>query len=229
MFSRFQWRPFRACGKAVSFGIGLHSKCILCFVKYKNLTILVKSTLFMFYKNCLLIATPDMEGSIFDRSVILMCEHDENGAMGLIINKESSISVKELAGMFPLIAKQKKNFLTGGPVNQDEVWVLHDLVSASDVRKTVNEHLYLTSNPSFLKSISKAQLDFQFIQFFLGYSGWAAGQLESEIARGSWITSPYNHEIVCKLPLEKRWSRALYLLGEDYACIAHKPKNADMN
>ena len=61
----------------------------------------------MYYKGCLLIATPDMEGSIFDRSVILMCEHDENGAMGLIINKESNISVKELAEMFPLIAKQK--------------------------------------------------------------------------------------------------------------------------
>lgn len=183
----------------------------------------------MFYKNCLLISTPDLEGSIFDRSVILLCEHDEKGAMGLIINKESNISVKELSIMFPLMAKQKKNFLMGGPVNQDEVWVLHNVVGASDIRKNVNEDLFLTSNPSFLKSISKAQLDFQFIQFFLGYAGWSAGQLEAEIERGSWITSPYNHEIVCELELEKKWSRALYLLGEDYACMAHRPKNADLN
>ena len=183
----------------------------------------------MFYKGCLLIATPDLEGSIFDRSVILMCEHDEKGAMGLIINKESTVSVKELGGMFPLMAKQKKNFLVGGPVNQDEVWVLHNVESATDLRKDVTENLFLTSNPSFLKSISKPQLDFQFIQFFLGYAGWSAGQLEAEIERGSWVTSPFNHEIIFELEIEKKFSRALYLLGEDYACVAHRPKNADFN
>ena len=183
----------------------------------------------MFYKGCLLISTLDLEGSIFERSVILLCEHDEKGAMGLIINKESPISVRELGSVFPLIAKQKKNFLMGGPVNQDEVWVLHDVAEASDIRKEVKQDLFLTSNPLFLKSISKAQLDFHFIQFFLGYAGWSAGQLEAELERGSWITSPFNNEILCELSLEKRWSRSLYLLGEDYACMAHRPKNADMN
>lgn len=183
----------------------------------------------MFYSGCLLIATPDLTDSIFERSIILICEHDENGAMGLIINKESPIGVKELGGMFSHLNKSTKQFLNGGPVNQDEVWVLHNIKTDSEVRKIINDDYFLTSNPGFLKNINKTQLDQQFVQFFLGYSGWASGQLESEIERGSWVTSPYHHEIIWNIPANKRWNKAMHMLGEDYACIAYRPKNADVN
>lgn len=183
----------------------------------------------MFYNGCFLISNPEMEGSVFDRSVVLICEHNEEGATGLIINKESNIKVSELSETFPCTQDIKSQFMVGGPVAQEEVLVLHDLKSATDKRIDISKELFMTTNPSFLNTVSVAQLDYCYLKFFLGYSGWSAGQIESEIERGSWTVCPMNMDIIKETSCDKIWSQSLHSLGGDFACKAFLPKDPNRN
>ncbi|PCJ52576.1 MAG: hypothetical protein COA79_23510 [Planctomycetota bacterium] len=183
----------------------------------------------MYYNGCFLISTPEMEGSVFDRSVVLICEHNEEGATGLIINKESKIKVNELADTFPCTQDLKTHFMVGGPVAQEEVLVLHDMKSATDRRLDISDDLFMTTNPAFLNTISASQLEYCYLQFFLGYSGWSAGQIESEIERGSWTVCPLNMNIIRESPFDKMWSQSLHDLGGDFACKAFLPKDPNRN
>ena len=152
----------------------------------------------------LLIAMPSMLDPNFARSVTLMCQHTEEGAIGITINRVSDYSLGEIFTQLDIPCQDERiravPVLEGGPVNPDRGFVLHTPVEGfeSDV----------------LTAIASGEGPEQFIMA-LGYAGWGDGQLENEIRENAWLSVPADSAIVFDLPLEDRWQKAVSALGID--------------
>ena len=141
----------------------------------------------------LLVATPQLEGSFFDQTVIYMVEHNKEGAFGLIVNRPlGDIGVKPLFERMGLDASDAEGQVLariGGPVEPGAAFVLHRDEGDNPESTTVLPGLAMTTDPAILKRIGRGDGPRSYL-FAFGYSGWAPGQLESEIERGSWIDVP---------------------------------------
>jgi len=137
----------------------------------------------------------NIEDFFYD-SLIYICEHDERGAFGLVINQPLKLTTKKLFKSFQLNASNLVNDLDrvmqGGPVDADKVFVLHGEKSASDVSSKLLENLYLSTDAEILQRIGK-QADTTF-KVFLGYCGWGANQLNEEVNDGVWEIIQTSHE-----------------------------------
>lgn len=179
----------------------------------------------------LLIAMPGMSDPRFDRSVIYLCAHSEQGAMGLIINKVVALmSFGELFAqidmrgedglMDPPEALMAKPVLFGGPVEQGRGFVLHtsDYFTA-DSSLPVADNIALTATVDILRAMAKGQGP-QRAMLALGYAGWAPGQLENEIQHNGWLTCPADEDLLFGLDIEARYEAALRKLRIDPAMLS---------
>lgn len=169
---------------------------------------------------------PGLNDGIFARSVIYLCEHSARGAMGLIINKASDLSMRALFDKLdlPLMRSdlQAQPVLQGGPVQTERGFVLHEPVHMDDPEHdggdiyaatlSVPEGLALTTSRDVLEALGSGAGP-QRVLMTLGYAGWGEGQLESEIAENAWLTVPADARVVFDTPLEQRYDAALGLLG----------------
>lgn len=174
-------------------------------------------------KNHFLIAMPSLNDTFFYHSVVYLCEHDEQGAMGLIINRPTQITVDELLNHVNIetFATQNKEtpILFGGPVHKSQGMVLHDSDEVWDSSIQITESLYLTTSTDILKEIGQGTGP-QNMLIALGYAGWDAGQLEQEIIENSWLTVESNHTIIFNTPANQRWQAAAALLGVDITLLS---------
>ena len=161
----------------------------------------------------LLVATPELEGPTFTRTVIYMVRHDaQSGAMGLIVNRQlgevpMAVLLKQ-SGLPSDGAKGSVRLHLGGPVEATRILVLHtDDYAGSDTAKVANG-VAITAEPSILKSIAEGKGPRR-ARFTLGYAGWAPGQLEAEMDAGYWIVVPSDAEIVFDNAYETKWDRAM--------------------
>jgi len=178
----------------------------------------------------LLIAMPGMSDPRFERSVIYMCAHSEQGAMGIIINKTTPmmsfgelLSQLDLAGDEALAPPQElmqMPVLFGGPVEQGRGFVLHtsDYFTA-DSSLPVAENIALTATVDILRAMARGEGPERAV-LALGYSGWAPGQLESEIQHNGWLTCQADEELVFGLDFEDRYAAALRKLKIDPAMLS---------
>ncbi len=171
-------------------------------------------------QNNLLISMPQMKDSIFEHSVIYICHHDSDGAMGLILNKPiSNIDFEQLAHSvmeenLEVISEHLKNqIFAGGPVDTSQGFILHssDYLSIEDSNK-VSDDIYLNASVDLVVDIAIGQGPSKFISF-LGYSGWGAGQLEQEILDNKWLNHEASAEFIWNTPPEKLWEHSLKALG----------------
>lgn len=169
--------------------------------------------------NQLLIALPQLDDPNFSRTVTLICRHDDEGAMGITLNRASDYHMAEvlsqlgLDDLTGLLGQQE--VLNGGPVHPERGFVLHsDDGREWDSTYRISEQVRLTTSRDILaamatgKGPSKALLA-------LGCAGWGPGQLEEEITANAWLTVPADESILFDLPLEQRWNSAAALLGVD--------------
>jgi len=172
-----------------------------------------------------LIAMPGLQDESFARSVVYLCEHSERGALGLVINKPSDISLK---GLFEKVdLPLGRSDLTGapvfqgGPVQTERGFVLHEAVTADEVAEgetiyastmTIPGGLEMTTSKDVLEALSTGAGPRK-VLVSLGYSAWGEGQLESEIAENSWLTVAADLGVIFDTPIEQRYDRALALLG----------------
>ncbi len=167
-------------------------------------------------KNQFLIAMPDLEESLFDQAVVLIVDHNDKGAMGLIINLPGTTTRKGLFEKLKLptetINRPDEPIILGGPVATERGFVLHDGQQEWENTLTVSDDLKLTTSTDILDSIARGEGPENWL-FTLGYSGWEAGQLEDEIRQNAWLTSPSDHRMIFEQPLDKRWQLALKQLG----------------
>ncbi|WOP16254.1 YqgE/AlgH family protein [Ottowia sp. SB7-C50] len=175
--------------------------------------------------NHFLIAMPGMDDDTFQRSVVYICEHSERGALGLIINKPGGISLADLFERVELpLARPDlggQPVFHGGPLQTERGFVLHDPILAEGLPAdqsiyastlTVPGGLEMTTSRDVLEAMSSGGGPRR-VLITLGYSSWGEGQLESEIARNSWLTVDANADLVFDAPVEQRYDQALRLLG----------------
>lgn len=188
-----------------------------------------------------LIAMPGLEDSTFAKSVVYLCEHSERGALGLVINKPSDLSMPALFEKVELPLKRQDLIhvpvLKGGPVHTERGFVLHEpmvMPSADDAQNerdalaavsapepaesvyastmTIPGGLEMTTSKDVLEALSTGAGPKR-VLISLGYSAWGEGQLESELAENSWLTVGADPAIIFDTPIEQRYERAMALLG----------------
>ena len=177
-----------------------------------------------FLNNQLLIATPALDQGMFKASVTYICQHDEGGAMGVIINRPSDLKIDELLtdsySEESLLATQP--VMVGGPIELERGFILHqNLADDRRWRSTlqVSEHIALTSSKDILAALDSGSGPRQFM-FVLGYAGWAPGQLEQELQENTWLISPANTDIIFSTPFHLRANAAANLIGVDFSALA---------
>lgn len=172
-----------------------------------------------------LIAMPGMQDDSFARSVVYLCEHSERGALGLIINKPTDLSLKGLLDKVDLSLRRDDladaPVFLGGPVQTDRGFVLHDPMRSADA--PVDESAYsstmhvpggldMTTSKDVLEALSTGAGPRR-VLVTLGYASWGEGQLESELAENSWLTVGADISLIFDTPVDQRYDSALELLG----------------
>ncbi|MEI7784082.1 MAG: YqgE/AlgH family protein [Betaproteobacteria bacterium] len=169
-----------------------------------------------------LIAMPGVSDEPFFRSVVYMCEHSKRGALGLVINKPSDISLKNLFEKVDMPLRRQDlsdaPVFQGGPVQVERGFVLHETMvtgtdeSAYGSTMSIPGGLEMTTSKDILEALSTGAGPRK-IFVSLGYSAWAEGQLESEIGENSWLTVQADPALIFDTPIEQRYEKALGLLG----------------
>jgi putative transcriptional regulator len=171
----------------------------------------------------LLVAMPGMTDPNFKQSVTYICEHTENGALGLLINQPMDMAISEVLeqlDMAPTNASTlEQPVLRGGPVQIERGFVLHEASSEWDSTTEVGESIYVTTSSDILADVASGKGPDKLL-IALGYSGWDAGQLEAEILQNAWLTVPASRDIIFNTPFAKRWQAAAGSIGVNLASIS---------
>lgn len=165
----------------------------------------------------LLVAMPDQGGGFFERSVILMLEHNAEGAMGLTLTQTSDVSMTDLLGNLDMARTADDPALAqlvmiGGPVQTERGFILHRGHSSWENTARISDELSMTLSLDFLKAAGQQQVTEDY-QVYLGYAGWGAGQLEAEIRNNVWLFADVELDVIFDLPVEARWQSVLSRLG----------------
>jgi putative transcriptional regulator len=164
----------------------------------------------------LLIAMPAMSDPNFVRSVTLMCQHSEEGAIGITINRLSNFTLGEILRQLDIPCEDQEvasvMVLEGGPVSPDHGFVLHSPEVKFESSVHINEDIVVTTSRDVLAAIAAGSGPHQFL-VALGYAGWANGQLESEMRQNAWLSVSADKGILFDSPLKSRWEKAVSKLG----------------
>lgn len=172
--------------------------------------------------NHFLIAMPSMLDPVFGGTVIYICEHNVRGAMGLVINKPTDMTI---SGLFDRIDLKLENIpdshpmgkhpvMFGGPVQDDRGFVLHAPIGKFSSSLKVTDDIAFTTSRDILEAVAAGDAP-ERMMLSIGYAGWSAGQLEQEILANGWLTVAADMHILFDLPLEERFVAAMKLLGID--------------
>lgn len=170
-------------------------------------------------QNYLLIASPSMDDPYFARTVTYICEHNEHGAMGLVINQPVGMQLKELVKQVDEKAevideKAEEIILAGGPVSQDRGFILHSSQPGWASSLTMTSEVMVTTSKDIISSLGNKNGPEKSL-IMLGYAGWTAGQLEVEIQTNSWLMVEADLELLFETPIHKKWETAVQRLGID--------------
>lgn len=176
----------------------------------------------------LLIAMPGMGDPRFDNSVVLMCDHSDDGAMGLIINKPiADLRSGDLLDQLDIDSAQSdERVYFGGPVETGRGFVLHGMDYLSRLQSLeIGDKFAMTATIDILEDIAEGKGPADTI-IALGYSGWGPGQLEAEIAQNAWLTAAADESLIFATPDGEKWSRALIDIGVDPRLLSSEAGHA---
>ena len=172
--------------------------------------------------NQFLVAMPSLEDDNFNHSVTLMCEHTDQGALGLVINRPLTLHLGEMLDQMGLARGKLKGdpiVYWGGPVQPERGFVVHANPGGWESTLAITDDLYVTTSRDILSAIGSGEGPRQFF-VALGYAGWGAGQLDDEVLRNSWLNTPVDRSILFHTPANERWRAATRLLGVDISHLA---------
>ncbi|NMM40981.1 YqgE/AlgH family protein [Pseudoalteromonas arctica] len=181
-------------------------------------------------ENHFLIAMPSMQDPFFKRAVAYICEHNEDGAMGLVINQPINITVGDLLDKIEIDNDKSTQaasvaVFAGGPVKTDRGFVLHSPKAGYSASQELSSEIMITTSKDVLASLTTAQAPEQFI-ITLGYAGWEQGQLEQELLENSWLIIKADPDIIFNTPIEQRWEKAVATLGFDISQLSSEAGHA---
>lgn len=167
-------------------------------------------------KHHFLIAMPALKDSSFEHSVTYLCSHDDDGAMGIVINQPTDLDLSEVLEQLEIEGAHGHDHtvLLGGPVHQDHGFILHK--DKGDWRSTlsINDDIHVSTSKDILTSLAQGTGPSKY-KVALGYAGWSPGQLEQELLDNSWITVEADADIIFNTPETEMYQAALKLLGID--------------
>ncbi len=180
------------------------------------------------YKNHLLIAMPSMQGDFFSKSVVFVYEHTETGgAIGFTVNKPLSATLGNVFEHLNIeIQDQHASQLpvfSGGPAGPDQGFVIHDRMSLAENKE--DSEITISTTREILVDIASGKGPDHFI-VTLGYAGWEPGQLEDEITHNDWLVTPFQKDILFKIPIAQRWMASAKLLGVDMSKLSSQTGHA---
>jgi len=178
--------------------------------------------------NQFLIAMPGMADPNFARSVTLICQHDEDGALGIVINRLADLQMGEMLRQLKLpasAATARQPVYSGGPVHGERGFVLHEDVGDWEATLPVGRHLALTTSQDILRAIAGGEGPQRYL-VALGYAGWGSGQLEQEFSANAWLNGPADPAVIFDTPHEERWPAAARLLGVDLGRVSSEAGHA---
>ncbi len=176
-----------------------------------------------------LIAMPNMVDPHFSRTLTYVCEHNDQGALGLVVDRPLDMTLSALLSQVdvshaaPMLQKMPVHF--GGPVQVDRGFVLHQPVGEWQSTLAVNGRIGLTTSKDVLVAVGNGEGPAKLL-VTLGYAGWAPGQLENELAQNAWLTVQAAPEVIFDLPCEERLPAAMQLLGIDFARLSEQVGHA---
>jgi putative transcriptional regulator len=178
-------------------------------------------------KGKILISEPFLPDTFFNRTIVYLADHNDEGSVGFILNKKLEIKICDAISGFD---SWQEYLSMGGPVAPDTLHYLHNLGDKIPKSVFVDENIYWGGEIDFIRGlIRKGKLDNSQIRFFLGYSGWSAGQLERELKENSWVIAKVKTDIVLNNPVDNTWKKVLRGLNNKYRMWADFPESPDMN
>ena len=170
-----------------------------------------------------LIAMPAMSDPHFAKTLTFICEHNDQGALGVVVNRPIDLTLHALLEQIEITptSDAAKSILVhyGGPVQMDRGFVLHSPVGTWQSTLAVGDHIGLTTSKDILQAAARGEGPSQML-VTLGYAGWAPGQLEYEMAQNAWLTVEADARILFDTPAERRYDASLKLLGIDLAMLS---------
>jgi putative transcriptional regulator len=180
------------------------------------------------FKNQFLLAMPGLAGTYFGDTLTYICEHNEDGAMGIMVNRPSSISLIELLAQLGIdkgATPTDAVVMEGGPVGTERGFILHSDDVAFEASLALGDGLMLSSAREVLEAIAKDEGPASYL-VALGYAGWDSGQLENEVTENAWLTCPGDKRIIFETPYDQRVKQAAASLGIDFTLISGQPGHA---
>lgn len=175
----------------------------------------------------LLIADPFLKDPNFLRTVVLLCEHQEQGSLGFVLNKQIEQTLDEL---ITDMEGHKLPVYYGGPVQMNTIHFLHQYPDLIPESVKVNNDIYWGGNfESVTALIKNKSIDLNKIKFFIGYSGWSNDQLHGELKEKSWLTVSANRKLVFNTNDDEIWKGSLQLLGGEYEMMINFPIDPQLN
>ena len=173
--------------------------------------------------NQFLIAMPNLADPNFSETLTLICEHNDNGALGFVINRPAGIPLSDLLeqqglAFSPMPGITDAPLYQGGPVDIDRGFILHSPEKTWATTMKVSDDFAITSSRDIIESTLQGEGP-KDILYLLGYAGWAPGQLEEEMADNAWLTTGASADIVFHTPVEQRWKKAASQLGIDLSLL----------
>ncbi len=189
------------------------------FFKYKNKIAPSKGKI--------LVSEPYLPDPNFERSIVLLCEHNELGSFGFVLNKPS---LAMLGDVMDGLEAVNSTIFVGGPVQQDTLHYLHRCEALSGATQ-ITDDVYWGGDFENLKFlINTQQIKPEDIKFFLGYSGWSEGQLDEELEADSWIVSDqFDSELVFETSPKEMWKKSLESMGGRFSIYSNYPEDPRMN
>lgn len=175
-------------------------------------------------KGQLLIAGPGIEGGVFRQTVIVMAEHDENGALGFVLNRPSSTSIEEVAPSLSVFPAPDKRIFLGGPVQPEVVVVLAEYGQPLEVERIIFASIGFApaDEPTEAGGIARAKV-------FAGYAGWGPGQLEVELEDGGWIIDPARPGDIFASEPQDLWRHVVRRKGGEFKLLSTMPFDPSNN
>ncbi len=173
-----------------------------------------------------LIAEPYLGDTNFERSVVIVCEHNSEGTFGLVLNQTTALTlsdvIEDVYADYPLFV--------GGPVGQNTLHYLHRRPDLIDGSIRLGEGLYWSGNFEQVKqAVNIGTMPEKDIRFFVGYSGWGEGQLDDELDEKAWIVTRSNARFLFDTPVDEFWRGILKSMGGEFKAIAHYPLDPRLN
>lgn len=179
-------------------------------------------------KNQFLLAMPTMVGSYFGDTVTYICEHNDEGAMGLVVNRPSDLTLRDLLDQLGLdngAVAADTPVMDGGPVARERGFILHSDDERFEASVELGDGLMLTAAREVLEAIGRGAGPRHFL-VALGYAGWDAGQLERELLDNAWLSCPSSREVVFDEPFDNRVNKAAEALGIDFRLMSGQAGHA---